>query len=92
MNIVETTFVKHLSLQIVIFPVKMSMRTVGHPDRWADISAQLYSGNNYSQALVSLHFPCQDAPLSQSLELKFTRTGWSIVSRTILKIVFEFLA
>ena len=43
------------------------MRKGGYPDRWADIqSAQLYSGNNFCQALVFLkcHFPHQDAPLS----------------------------
>ena len=46
------------------------MRKGGYPDRWADIqSAQLYSGNNFCQALVFLkcHFPHQDAPRPRSL-------------------------
>ena len=55
-----------------------SMRTGGHPDRWADIqSAQLHSGNNFCKALVSLkcNFPCQDVPHPRSLELESLRTG-----------------
>ena len=47
-----------------------SMRTGGHPDRWADIqSAQLHSGNYFCKALVSLkcHFPSP-----QSLEFEST--------------------
>ena len=61
-----------------------SMRTGCHPGRWADIqSGQLYSGNNFCQALVSLkcYFPHQYAPCPQSLEFESTRTvglSWTL--------------
>ena len=42
-----------------------SMRTGGHPDRWADIqSAQLHSGNNFFKRLVSLKFSPSTCHLS----------------------------
>ena len=64
-TMVGTTFVKHLSLQIIIFPIPCqdaprpqsleleSMRTGGHPDSWADIQCtKLYIGKNFCKVLV----------------------------------------